>query len=137
MNHRSQSENLGFRPKNINLNKAETAINNDNINNAGPSICVPSQIKTTTELIQNALNDNKKLPNKKFISLKNFFRTKNDEELKEINELKEDDIIFTFNDDLPRETWSKRLDFLMSIIGFSVDIAGIWRLFVHFLNDLV
>lgn len=29
-----------------------------------------------------------------------------------------------------RETWSKKLDFLMSIIGFSVDIAGIWRLLV-------
>ena len=28
----------------------------------------------------------------------------------------------------PREHWSKKLDFLMSIIGFSVDLAGIWRL---------
>ena len=28
----------------------------------------------------------------------------------------------------PREIWSKKLDFLMSIIGFSVDLAGIWRL---------
>ncbi len=27
----------------------------------------------------------------------------------------------------PREKWSKKLDFLMSIIGFSVDLAGIWR----------
>jgi hypothetical protein len=30
-----------------------------------------------------------------------------------------------------REHWSKKLDFLMSIIGFSVDLAGIWRLLVH------
>ena len=28
----------------------------------------------------------------------------------------------------PRETWSKKLDFLMSIIGFSVDLASVWRL---------
>jgi hypothetical protein len=28
----------------------------------------------------------------------------------------------------PRELWSKKMDFLMSIIGFSVDLAGIWRL---------
>ncbi|RNA05089.1 sodium-dependent noradrenaline transporter [Brachionus plicatilis] len=26
-----------------------------------------------------------------------------------------------------RETWSKKFDFLMSIIGFSVDLASIWR----------
>ena len=31
------------------------------------------------------------------------------------------------SDDPPREKWSKKLDFLMSIIGFSVDLAGIWR----------
>jgi hypothetical protein len=30
--------------------------------------------------------------------------------------------------DPPREVWSKKLDFLMSIIGFSVDLAGVWRL---------
>lgn len=27
-----------------------------------------------------------------------------------------------------REKWPNKLDFLMSIIGFSVDLAGIWRL---------
>lgn len=26
-----------------------------------------------------------------------------------------------------REQWSKKFDFLMSIIGFSVDLASIWR----------
>lgn len=31
-------------------------------------------------------------------------------------------------DEPVREQWSKKLDFLMSIIGFSVDLAGIWRL---------
>ncbi len=30
--------------------------------------------------------------------------------------------------EIPREVWSKKLDFLMSIIGFSVDLAGVWRL---------
>jgi len=34
------------------------------------------------------------------------------------------------NNDPPREVWSKKLDFLMSIIGFSVDLAGVWRLLV-------
>lgn len=34
------------------------------------------------------------------------------------------------NSDQPeaREQWSQKWDFLMSIIGFSVDLAGIWRL---------
>ena len=27
-----------------------------------------------------------------------------------------------------REIWSKKFDFLMSIIGFSVDLASVWRL---------
>lgn len=30
-------------------------------------------------------------------------------------------------DNIGRETWSKKFDFLMSIIGFSVDLASIWR----------
>jgi hypothetical protein len=37
------------------------------------------------------------------------------------------------NNDPPREVWSKKLDFLMSIIGFSVDLAGVWRLLVFLL----
>jgi hypothetical protein len=28
----------------------------------------------------------------------------------------------------PRELWAKKFDFLMSIIGFSVDLASVWRL---------
>jgi len=30
-------------------------------------------------------------------------------------------------DDGERETWSQGLDFLLSIIGFSVDLANVWR----------
>lgn len=33
-----------------------------------------------------------------------------------------------------REEWSKKLDFLMSIIGFSVDLASIWRLYTLYLS---
>ncbi|EEB13194.1 tryptophan transporter, putative [Pediculus humanus corporis] len=29
--------------------------------------------------------------------------------------------------DLNRETWERRLDFLLSIIGFAVDLANVWR----------
>lgn len=34
----------------------------------------------------------------------------------------------TEDEPVVREQWSKKMDFLMSIIGFSVDLAGIWRL---------
>lgn len=30
-------------------------------------------------------------------------------------------------DEADRETWSQGLDFLLSIIGFAVDLANVWR----------
>ncbi|KRZ79338.1 Sodium-dependent dopamine transporter, partial [Trichinella papuae] len=33
-----------------------------------------------------------------------------------------------FNESIPeRETWSKKMDFLLSVIGFAVDLANVWR----------
>jgi CRISPR/Cas system endoribonuclease Cas6 (RAMP superfamily) len=55
----------------------------------------------------------------------------NNEDNDDFNNIKRRDT-FIYNDEdnnePERETWSKRMDFLMSIIGFSVDLAGIWRL---------
>lgn len=31
------------------------------------------------------------------------------------------------NGDGDRETWSKKIDFLLSVIGFAVDLANVWR----------
>lgn len=31
------------------------------------------------------------------------------------------------DDAQPRETWSKKIDFLLSVVGFSVDLANVWR----------
>ena len=29
--------------------------------------------------------------------------------------------------DADRETWGKKVDFLLSVIGFAVDLANVWR----------
>uniref|UniRef100_A0A670YSR4 Transporter n=1 Tax=Pseudonaja textilis TaxID=8673 RepID=A0A670YSR4_PSETE len=35
---------------------------------------------------------------------------------------------FLANSSLPeRETWGKKIDFLLSVVGFSVDLANVWR----------
>ena len=123
MKNRSKSENLGFIPKN------EKTIE---IENQSP---IASEL--AVELIENEINLNVDNNNKnnKLSNLKakfNIFRKINNEANKiELKEKKED-VIFKLTNEVPRETWSKRLDFLMSIIGFSVDIAGIWRLFVNY-----
>ena len=46
-----------------------------------------------------------------------------------VEKSREENAVVDLDEDEPvREQWSKKLDFLMSIIGFSVDLAGIWRL---------
>lgn len=49
-------------------------------------------------------------------------------EKKEIkDEAKTSEVHETAEDTQSREMWSKKSDFLMSIVGFSVDLASIWR----------
>lgn len=31
------------------------------------------------------------------------------------------------SDEQPRETWGKKIDFLLSVVGFAVDLANVWR----------
>lgn len=62
------------------------------------------------------------------LSLANKLKLNNNDD---INNKRRDTLTNSHGEDTDvpeRETWSKRLDFLMSIIGFSVDLAGIWRL---------
>lgn len=36
-------------------------------------------------------------------------------------------ISITELDTMDRETWGKKVDFLLSVIGFAVDLANVWR----------
>lgn len=30
-------------------------------------------------------------------------------------------------DEVPRETWAKKVEFLLAVIGFAVDLGNVWR----------
>lgn len=31
------------------------------------------------------------------------------------------------DEDVPRETWAKKVEFLLAVIGFAVDLGNVWR----------
>lgn len=31
------------------------------------------------------------------------------------------------DEEIPRETWSKKVEFLLAVIGFAVDLGNVWR----------
>jgi SNF family Na+-dependent transporter len=33
----------------------------------------------------------------------------------------------TLTPDHPRETWGKKVEFLLAVIGFAVDLGNVWR----------
>ena len=135
MKNRSQSENLGFYPKHLNIDQRNLKITDNKLENEPPissDAILSSEFRTKDSSTNHATSDTNNNKILKKISkvneskkIFNIFRKKHPEsEVKSDLDIVKDDTV----DEPPRETWSKRLDFLMSIIGFSVDIAGIWRL---------
>jgi hypothetical protein len=36
-------------------------------------------------------------------------------------------VTVTLTPDRPRETWGKKVEFLLAVIGFAVDLGNVWR----------
>ncbi|XP_041454388.1 sodium-dependent noradrenaline transporter-like isoform X2 [Lytechinus variegatus] len=63
-----------------------------------------TELLNDTKVVEMEMEDRTRLP------VKEEYETNNDKE-----------------DDEERETWGRKIDFLLSVIGFSVDLANVWR----------
>ena len=135
MKTRSQCENFGISPQNLNIGQKMNESDNQLAKIEKMQIPLNGDQNNSTYITNVKLNENNNKTKANGTNFINIFRKKipksSDENILAVV-VKEHAIIVDYPD-TPRETWSKRLDFLMSIIGFSVDIAGIWRLLVIFI----
>lgn len=36
-------------------------------------------------------------------------------------------VVVSLTPDRPRETWAKKVEFLLAVVGFAVDLGNVWR----------
>ncbi|TNN19403.1 Sodium-dependent dopamine transporter [Schistosoma japonicum] len=104
-------------------------INNDHITHSNFSSNVSMN---NQKLIQKTLSVNKKskkfkLKNLKQFKLSNQCTIEHNHHMKEFDEEKSTNGGVNITVGKQRDKWNKKMDFLLSVIGFAVDLANVWR----------